>query len=599
VILSRRQLLAAALPLAAQTPVKRPNILWLSFEDSSPMLGCYDDPHAITPHADAFSKQGVRFTRAYSVAGVCAPSRSGIITGMYPTTLGSMNMRSSVKLGPDIRCFPEYLRIAGYYCTNNAKTDYNFAVPRGAWNENGPKAHWRNREPGQPFFAVFNQEVTHESRYLRRGAEHDADIARLKPNQRQDPAKLTTLPPFYPDTAETRRDWANVYECLTAMDYWLQDRLKEIAAAGLENDTIVFLWGDHGVGLPRSKRWLYESGTRVPLMVRVPEAWRTAGQAAPGSESATLVSLIDLGPTVLNLVGLPVPSNMQGQPFLGPKVKPREYIYGIRDRMDERYDMVRSVRDARYRYLRNFEPTRPYYQHMNTPEQGATMREIRRTQADGTLPAAAALFAGTHKPVEELYDIDKDPHEIHNLAQDPGHRAVLDRLRAAQRQWALDTRDLGLMPEAELAEGELRVGTRQAMLQGPDAIHLLRELYDAATGPDAGRFFNSGNPGLRYWAARRGEGKAMLAKLQSDPSAAVRIAAARRLGKVDLLAKELASPKEYVRLMAVNALDEMGEAARPALPALRIALQDQENNYVVRVANHTVNSLEGTHNQVK
>ena len=568
------------------------------------MLGCYGDPHAITPNTDAFAQHSVRFTRAYSVAGVCAPSRSGIITGMYPTTLGSMHMRSNVKLGPDVRCFPEYLRRAGYYCTNNAKTDYNFAVPRGAWNENGTKAHWRNREPGQPFFAVFNQEVTHESRYPRRGAEHDADIKRLKPNQRQDPAQLTTLPPFYPDTPETRRDWANVYECLTAMDYWLQDRLKEIADAGLENDTIVFFWGDHGVGLPRSKRWLYESGTRVPLIVRVPEAWRTAGQAAPGSESATLVSLIDLGPTVLNLASLPVPSNMHGQPFLGPKVKPREYIYGIRDRMDERYDMVRSVRDARYRYLRNFEPTRPYYQHMNTPEQGATMREIRRTQAAGTLPAAAALFAGTHKPVEELYDVDKDPHEIHNLAQDPGHRPVLDRLRAAQRKWALDTRDLGLMPEAELAEGELRMGTRQAMLQGPDSMRLMRELYDAATGPDGSRFFTSANPSLRYWAARRGanlrgEDKARLAKLQSDPSAAVRIAAARRLGNVDLLAKELANPKEYVRLMAVNALDEMGEAARPALPALRIALKDPENHYVVRVANHAVNTLEGTHLQVK
>lgn len=558
------------------------------------MLGCYGDPHAITPHADALAKEGVRFTRAYSVAGVCAPSRSGIITGMYPTTLGSMHMRSNVKLGPDVRCFPEYLRVAGYYCTNNAKTDYNFPVPRMAWNENGPKAHWRNREPGQPFFAVFNQEVTHESRYPRRGAEHEADIKRLQPNQRQDAAKLTTLPPYYPDTPETRRDWANVYECLTAMDYWLHDRLAEIAAAGLENDTIVFFWADHGVGLPRAKRWLYESGTRVPLIVRVPEALRTPGQAAPDTESAALVSLIDLGPTVLNLAGLPVPSNMHGQPFLGPKVQPREYIYGIRDRMDERYDMVRSVRDSRYRYLRNFEETRPYYQHMSTPEQGPTMREIRRLQAAGGLSPAAALFAAPKKPVEELYDVDVDPHEIHNLAGDPRYRAVLDRLRAAQRKWALDTRDLGLIPEPELAEGEARMGSRQAMLQGPDSIHLLRELYDAATGPNSSRFFNSGNPALRYWAARRGDGNAMLAKLLVDPSAAVRIAAARRLGKVDLLAKELASSQEYVRLMAVNALDEMGDAARPALPALQVALKDPQNNYVVRVANHAVTVLLGT-----
>lgn len=563
------------------------------------MLGCYGDPHAVTPHADRFAKQGVRFTRAYSVAGVCAPSRSGIITGMYPSTIGSMHMRSSVKLEPDVRCFSEYLRIAGYYCTNNAKTDYNFPVPTSAWDEVGRQAHWRKREPGQPFFAVFNQEVTHESRYPRRGVAHDADVARLKPDQRQDPAKLTTLPPYYPDTPETRRDWANVYEGLTAMDYWLQDRLQEIADAGLENDTIVFLWSDHGVGLPRAKRWLYESGTHVPLIVRIPEPLRFAGQGEPNSVNGSLVSLIDLGPTVLNLCGLPVPSNMDGRPFLGPRVKPREYVYGVRDRMDERYDMVRSVRDTRFRYLRNFEETRPYYQHMNTAEQGVTMKEIRRAQAKGELSPAAALSAAPRKPAEELYDVDADPHEIHNLAGDPRHKATLDRLRAVHRQWALDTRDLGLVPEPELVEGEKRIGSRQAMLQGPESTHLLRELYDAATGPNAARFYNSGNAALRYWAARRGEGAKMLAALAKDKSAAVRVAAARRLGDVALLAKELTSPEMSVRLMAVNALDEMGEAARPALPALQAALKDPEGNYIVRVANHAVNGLTGATNFVR
>ncbi len=563
------------------------------------MLGCYGDPHAITPNSDALAKQGVRFTRAYSVAGVCAPSRSGIITGMYPSAVGSMHMRSSIKLGPDVRCFPEYLRIAGYYCTNNAKTDYNFPSPARVWNESGPKAHWRNRQPDQPFFAVFNQEVTHESRYPRRGKEHEADIARLKPAERQDPAKLTTLPPYYPDTPETRRDWANVYEGLTAMDYWLRDRLQEISEAGLENDTIVFFWGDHGVGLPRAKRWLYESGTRVPLIVRIPEPFRTAGQGTPNSVNSSLVSLIDLGPTVLNLCSIRVQSNMNGQPFLGAGVRPREYVYGIRDRMDERYDMVRSVRDARYRYLRNFEETRPYYQYMNTAEQGTTMREIRRLQASGELSPAAARFAAPRKPVEELYDVEADPHEINNLAGDPKHRPTLDRMRAAQRKWALDTRDLGLIPEPELVEAENRMGTRQSILQGPESMHLLRELYDAATGPNASRFFNSRNAPLRYWAARRGDGATMLATLLRDPSAAVRIAAARRLGNIDVLAQELASPQQWVRLMAANALDEMGEAARPVLPALQAALKDPENNYVVRVVNHALNGLLGTRNQVK
>jgi len=546
------------------------------------MLGCYGDPHAITPNADRFATQAVRFTRAYTVAGVCAPSRSGIITGMYPTTLGSSHMRSDAKLPDFVRCFPAYLREAGYYCTNNVKTDYNFAVPQDAWNQSSRAAHWKNRAAGQPFFAVFNQEVTHESRYPRRGAAHDADVPRLTPAQRQDPAKLTTLPPYYPDTPEARRDWANVYEGLTEMDYWLADRLKELDAAGLADDTIVFVWGDHGVGLPRAKRWLYESSTRVPLMVRIPEKFRAPGQGRPGTVDDQLVSFIDLAPTVLNLAGLKAPEHFQGRAFLGPRLTPpREYVHGARDRMDERYDMVRMVRDRRYRYLRNYEPEKPYAQYMNTAEQGVTMRELRRTA-----PPAARPFMAATKPPEELYDVENDPHELQNLARNPQHRATLERLRREHLRWSDATRDLGLIPEPELMRREKELGNRYAILRQKDAASLLQRLRNPKP--------NDPDPAVRYWAARRG------ANLTMDPVLIVRVAAARAQRSLPVLIEALSSEEEWTRLAAAQALDELGEGARAALPALQACLAKgaAENRYVLRVVNHAVNQLTGASGQV-
>ena len=546
------------------------------------MLGCYGDPHAITPNCDKLAAQGVRYTHAYTVAGVCAPSRSGIITGMFPTTLGSSHMRSQAKLPAHVRAFPAYLRDAGYYCTNNAKTDYNFAVPKDAWDESSGKAHWKNRPAGKPFFAVFNQEVTHESRYPRRGAEHEADVKRLKPSQRQDPAKLTTLPPYYPDTPEARRDWANVYECLTAMDYWLADRLKEVEDAGLAEDTIVFAWGDHGVGLPRAKRWLYESSTRVPLIIRIPGKFRAGGQGSPGSVDAQLVSFIDLAPTVLNLAGVKLPEQFQGRAFLGSSLRPaRRYVYGARDRMDERYDMVRMVRDERYRYIRNYEPEKPYAQHMATPESGVTMTELRRAA-----PAAAKPFMAATKPEEELYDVSADPHELKNLAGDAKHAATLRRMRAEHERWARETRDLGLIPEPELGRREKLFGSRYAILRQADSESLMKRLRTPkADDPD---------PAVRYWAARRGA-----SELVKDPVAIVRIAAAKTSKAVDVLAAALDDPDEWTRLAAAQALDELGEAARPALGALqKCSARARENNYVLRVVNHAVNVLTKSSHEV-
>lgn len=608
-------------PWAQGAETARPNILWLSTEDISPHLGCYGVEQARTPTLDQLAADGIRYTRAFTVAGVCAPNRTGIILGMYPTSVGGHHMRCSATLPEHIRCFPAFLREAGYYCTNNSKTDYNFTSYKGTWDVSGGKAHWKNRPDGEPFFAVFNYTNTHEGSIRATGDSYASKTARLAEDERQD-ADALELPPYYPDTPVVRNDWKKYFELITGLDYWVADHLKDLEEAGLADDTIVFFWSDHGVGLPRAKRWLYDSGTRVPLIVRIPEKFRGAGQGSPGTVCDDLVSSIDLGPTVLNLAGLPIPENMQGRPFLGPDpAAPRQYVYGVRDRMDERYDCVRSVRDNRFRYIRNYESFKPYCQYMNTPEGGPTMMELRRLQASGELPAAARMFMADSKPVEEFYDLENDPHEIHNLAAEPKWQSEMDRFREAHLAWMEETCDLGLIPEPELTVGTDKLGSTWAILDRPDAVQILarlRRLVEAGERGEPGMDTLVGAltaelPAERYWGAtglgnlgKKAAGSAdTLKEMLEDESPVVRIAAARALclmdqesAALDTLVEQLASDRPWVRLHAAIVLDTIGEKARPAIPALRGALGDKANRYVVRVANHALNVLEGTSNQV-
>ena len=587
----------------------RPNILWISCEDSSPQLGCYGYKLASTPNIDALAAEGVRFTQAHSVIGVCAPSRSSIITGMYPNSIGTHHMRCTAKLPEEIRCFPEYLRKAGYYCTNNAKTDYNFQQPKSVWDESSIKAHWKNRPANAPFFAVFNLLISHESHIPKRGAEHLEETGRLKDNQRRDPSTVN-VPPYYPDTPEIRRDLANVYENVTQMDYQAGDLLRELEDAGLKNDTIVFFWSDHGVGLPRSKRWLYNSSTNVPVIVRIPEKFRNEGQGKPASVDPQLVSLMDLGPTVLNLAGLPKPGNMQGRAFLGANLAaPRTYIYGARDRMDERYDMVRMISDGRFRYIRNFDASKPLYQFMNTAEQGPTMKDLRRIHNEHRLKPVAERYFQT-KPLEELYETPADPDEIKNLATVSEHKQKLEAMRAALLEWMRNIGDLGLIPEPELVELEKKYGSRAVILKKPENTDLLEGLLALEGAPPADllKALAHKHASIRARAASHvanlrqippGGTEALRAALKDD-SAAVRIGAAFALAKfqrdtqdmVGLLAKEMSGPNEWARLAAAQALDELGMAAKTAKEALHAATED-ENQYVGRVAKHAENLLLG------
>lgn len=611
---TRRGFLAAPALLGLAQSTKRPNILWLSTEDLGDELPCFGDPHAIAPTIDRLAREGVRYPHAYTVAGVCAPSRTGIISAMYPSALGANHMRSAALLPSSVKPFPMYLREAGYYCSNNVKTDYNFAnTPKGVWDESSNQAHWRNRRDGQPFFSVFNFTVTHESTLVLRGDEFRKRTPDVRPEQRQDPARLRTLPPYHPDTPESRRDWANYYETITQMDTLVAARLKEIDDAGLAEDTVVMFWGDHGIGLPRAKRWLYESGTRAPIIVRIPEKWRVRGQALPGSVDPRLVSFLDLGPTVLNLAGLPVPRHMHGRPFLGSNLPPaRRYIHGARDRMDERYDLIRSVRDERYRYVRNYMPHVPYYDHIRTAEQGPTMKEMRRLHAEGALPTAAAQFMARHKPPEELYDVSADVHEIRNLANDPAHRNVLQRLRAEHERWQKESGDIMFLPEPLLADEEQKLGSRRAIAEQPGWPARFEKLRALAIAPERGAAaladLRAGlaekDPAARWWSVQglmrlnaEAEDTPRLEALLADSAAVVRIVAAlavaRRGGTekaIPVLIAGLQHEEEWTRLAAAHALEALGRKAAPAKAALEEAAKQPPRqrgyrfNYVSRVS---------------
>jgi uncharacterized sulfatase len=446
----------------AKNEVKRPNILWVSCEDTSPDLGCYGDKYAVTPNIDKLAAQGVRYENCFTHAGVCAPSRSGLITGMYPTTIGTHQMRCSGVPPANVKCFPEYLRAEGYYCTNDSKTDYQFDPPFTAWDESSGKAHWRNRAPGQPFFAVFNFTISHESQ-VRNHSKGMLDRIEKLGAQKHDPDKAT-LPPYYPDTPVVRRDMAQYYDVVTLMDQQVGDTLKQLEEDGLAEDTIVWFWGDHGRGLPRHKRWIYDSGIRVPLVVKVPEKWRKlampknpdgpTGQALkPGAANDDLVAFIDFAPTMLSLAGVKIPGHIQGRAFLGAqKAEPREYIFAARDRMDEAYDLIRAVRDKRYKYIRNYMWHITRGQDINYMNEMPTMQEMRRLNAEGKLKGPQLQYFEPTKPVEELYDTKTDPHEVNNLVGKSKYKKVLERMREVHAKWARETGDIGLMPEPEFDE---------------------------------------------------------------------------------------------------------------------------------------------------
>jgi arylsulfatase A-like enzyme len=593
----------------------RPNILWITSEDNGPHLGCYGDDYATTPNLDALASRGMLYQTCWSNAPVCAPARTTIISGMYPTSLGAEHMRSMTRLPAAFKMYPQYLREAGYYCTNRSKEDYNIEKLGKVWDESSRKAHWKNRDAGQPFFAIFNHTISHESKL------------RTRPHKAiHDPAKVR-VPAYHPDTPEVRQDWAQYYDRITEMDAMAGANLKEIAAAGLADDTIVFYYGDHGSGMPRSKRWPYNSGLQVPLIVFIPEKFKhlRPDDYVAGGSTDRLVGFVDLAPTLLSLIGIQPPKHMQGHAFAGKfTASPQDYVYGYRGRMDERYDMVRSVGDGRFVYIRNFMPHKIYGQHIDYMFKTPTTQIWSDMFDAGELNEAQSHFWRT-KPAEELYDLKTDPDEVHNLASAPEHQERMRRMRKAQRDLAIKTRDIGFLPEGEIhdrskgttpyemAHDESKFDVEKIM-----AIAELASSLDSDVNADLVDALSDTDSAVRYWAAMgllmRGEagvacGHDPLRKALADKSPYVQIAAAEGLGrygnKQDVATAlsvllDYASPEEngmYIAMAALNAIDYLDERAASAadqiskLPKIDPNADGRMKNYATRLIEKTLHDL--------
>ena len=555
---------------------QRPNILWITSEDNGPDLGAYGLDYAHTPALDNLAKESAIYTNAFATAGVCAPARSTIITGMYPPSLGSQHMRSRAQLPKGIKFYSHHLRDAGYYCTNNSKEDYNLVKPKGSWDESGRKAHWKNAPKGKPFFAIFNHTISHESKIRLREKSF--------PHHKIEDA---SIPPYHPNIPETKRDWAQYHANVTKLDGLVDKTLKELDEAGLTEDTIVFYYGDHGSGMPRHKRWLWDSGIHIPLLVRIPDKWKELREVQPGAKTDRLVSFVDLGPTALSLAGIDPPKNMHGKAFLGVhSEKPREFIHAFRGRMDERYDMVRAVRDKRYKYIRNYNPHQIYGQFIAYMFQTDTTRIWKEMFDQGKLNDIQSAFWKTKPPIE-FYDTLKDPHEVNNLADSQPHASHRERLAAELHRWQIEIRDLGFLPEGEMHERRGKL-TPYELGENNSKYPLakIKNAADFATAadqtslPKLKEMMGHKDSAIRYWAATGciivGKESKILKKdlldLLKDTCPDVRTASAHALFNigesekaVPVLEKILSEKNQFHRLRAMNVLDHMDESAKGAV----------------------------------
>jgi N-sulfoglucosamine sulfohydrolase len=419
-----------------------PNILWIVSEDnSSHWMGCYGNTQAQTPRIDALAKQGVLFEHAYSNAPVCAVARATILNGTYSPTMGTQHMRSRHPIPAKYRPNVEYLRKAGYYCTNNAKTDYNFKGNDTAiWDESSQKAHYLHRPEGAPFFAIFNLAMTHESSLF---PNKEPEPKRLKPEE-------IKLPPYVPDQPEMRKDFARYHDRITEMDANVGRLLDELETQGLADDTIVIYTSDHGGVTPRGKRYLYETGVKIPCIIRIPEKWRGLGKFSPGQHVDEPVSFVDFSPTFLSLAGIDTPPQMQGRAFLGSKrVEPAsdemEFLYA--DRFDETYGMRRGLTDGKWKYVRRFTPQLPAAPYSFYPLGLPSWRAWEKASKGGKLTGIHQEIWDTDQAPEELYNLGADPWEIHNLAADPAHAERLKALRQRLKDTMKQVTDTGLIPE--------------------------------------------------------------------------------------------------------------------------------------------------------
>ncbi|MBT7959943.1 MAG: sulfatase, partial [Akkermansiaceae bacterium] len=431
----------------------KPNILWITSEDNDyGWLGCYGNKQAKTPRLDKLAAGGLLFKHAYSNAPVCAVARSTILNGAYAPTMGTQHMRSRHAIAKKYKPYVSYLKSQGYYCTNRSKTDYNFAGnDKTIWDACSGKAHYKNRPKGTPFFSIFNLTVSHESSLFNRKKKSG--------KTRLDPAKVT-LRPYLPDLPGIRSDVAHYHDIITNLDSQIGKILDNLAADGLDEDTIIFYYGDHGGITPRGKRYLKDTGTHIPMLVHVPKKWQHLSPFKLGSKIDETVAFVDLAPTLLSLIGLEKPEQMQGRAFLGSKREEPgkddvEFLYA--DRFDEIYGMRRRITDGRWKYIRRFTPHLPAapYSYYQFGQDG--WKDWQKAWKDGKLTGRYKTIWEPNQPVEELFDTHADPWEVKNLATDPAHVERLQNMRACLKKTMIKVNDTGIIPEpmfSELADGK-------------------------------------------------------------------------------------------------------------------------------------------------
>lgn len=483
---------------AQEEQFETPNILWISAEDISPAWGCYGDQQATTPHIDALAHDGYVFKKAFSNAPICAPARATLITGMYATSTGTQNLRSNIPMPSDLKILPELLSEQGYYTSNNSKTDYNFS-PEGKWKDLGNKAHWRNNNETSPFFSVFNFGITHEGHANRFDPEDTETLSR-----NHDPDKMV-VPPYFPNNDAFRKIMAHQYDLISVFDQEVGRLVSQLKEDGLFDNTIIFVFSDHGYGLPRYKRWLYDSGLRVPFVLHVPEKYKDLATDLSKGVVEKMVAFVDFAPTVLNLSSTEIPDIMQGKPFLGPQAKRKNYVFGFRDRADDVFDVSRSVFDGRYLYIRNYLPHRPYIQNALIFNKGkSSYDELFALKKSGKL-SEESLKMFNPKPIEELYDLQKDPAELTNLIHAPEHGRTAATLRKKVREHIISTRDTGFMAEGDMMiMAENRSVYEMAQDVGHYAIENVLEAAELVGNitdlSNIDVYLKSPDPTVRFWA---------------------------------------------------------------------------------------------------
>lgn len=555
---------------------EKPNIVWICAEDITTMLGCYGDVNAHTPNLDAFAEKSVKFSNAYATAPVCAPSRSCIVTGEYATSLGTQHLRSDVSIPESVIPFPKLMREAGYYCTNYDKQDYNF-TDTTIWNESSKNAHWKNRKPGQPFFAVFNIGITHQSGIFGDDETYQKRISKYVDKiQKVNPATLQ-IPPYFPESEEIRKLWARYYNNVQVMDLQFAERLTELENEGLLDNTIVFFFSDHGTGMPRAKRALYDSGLKIPLLVYVPEKYQKKFRMNPGTEENRMLSFLDFAPTVLGLAGIEKSENMNGQSFITTKDFPQKnYVFGTSDRVDEAYEVARTIRTEKFRYVRNFLSYTPLIQPNFYSDKSQIMKELSKFRNSEDLTQEQQILYVPKRKPEELYNVENDPHEVDNLAENPDYKEVLEDMRERLKWEMLESFDTGLMPEPEMM--------RLAENSTPYEITRNTELYpmeeilqtcNLATNENVSsneiiEKLQHNNGFVRFWAVvaiqclEKYEPEILieLEKLQKDDFKTVQIEASKTLIKagnpeyVDKILLYLAGDDEIIQLYAARAFEE-------------------------------------------